>query len=156
QLIRAATDDHLWAEAYDRHLDDVLSVENDIAGSIATVLAAKITPGESLALAATPTKNGKAYDLYLHALIGYRSNEEAEWADAAVALDKAVALDPNFALAWALLARIEAHVSFGDSDPAQHERTRHALDRAMALAPDLAEVQLAHADYVHYVERDYD
>ena len=55
QLIRAATDDHLWAEAYDRPLDDVLSVENDIAGSIVTVLAAKITPGESLAISARPT-----------------------------------------------------------------------------------------------------
>ncbi|HKE49156.1 MAG TPA: winged helix-turn-helix domain-containing protein, partial [Rhodanobacteraceae bacterium] len=156
QLIRAATDDHLWAEAYDRRLDDVLSVENDIAGSIATVLAAKITPGESLALAALPTRNGKAYDLYLHALIGYRTNEDAQWADARAALDKAVALDPEFALAWALLARIEANISFGGGDAAQRERTRHALDRAMALAPDLAEVQLAHAQYVHYVERDYD
>ena len=58
QLIRTATDDHLWAEAYDRHLDDVLSVENEIAGSIATALSAKITPGESLALSAMPTTNG--------------------------------------------------------------------------------------------------
>ncbi len=155
QLIHAASDDHLWAEAYDRPLDDVLSVENDIAGSIATVLAAKITPGESLALKAKPTTNGRAYDLYLHSLIAYQTFDEPGFLDARAALDKAVALDPKFALAWALRARIDANMSFGNSDTAQLERTRHALDEAMALAPDLVEVQLAHADYTHYVERDY-
>jgi tetratricopeptide (TPR) repeat protein len=156
QLIRAASDDHLWAEAYDRPLDDVLSVENDIAGSIATVLAAKITPGESRALAAKPTANAKAYDLYLHALVAYREFDEAGFVEARAALDRAVALDPKFALAWALRVRIDANMSFGDSDPAQLERTRRGLDAAMALAPELAEVQLAHADYTHYVERDYE
>ncbi|HEX5121756.1 MAG TPA: winged helix-turn-helix domain-containing protein [Rhodanobacteraceae bacterium] len=155
QLIRAATDDHLWAEAYDRPLDDVLSVENDIAGSIATVLAAKITPGESRALAAKPTTNGRAYDLYLRALVGFQTNEEPGWLEARAALDQAVVLDPKFALAWALLARIDANISFGHDDADQIRHTRHALDEAMALAPDLAEVQLAHAEYTHYVERDY-
>jgi TolB-like protein/DNA-binding winged helix-turn-helix (wHTH) protein/Flp pilus assembly protein TadD len=156
QLIRAATDDHLWAEAYDRPLDDVLSVENDIAGSIVTVLAAKITPGESLALSAKPTTNGKAYDLYLHALVWYRNKQSEGVDDAVAALEQAVALDPKFALAWALLARVRANIAFGDSDGVMRERTRQALDRAMALAPDLAEVQIAHAHYKHYVERDYE
>ena len=155
QLIRAATDDHLWAEAYERRLDDVLSVENDIAGSIVTVLAAKITAGESLALSAKPTTSGKAYDLYLHALVWYRSNDSAGADDAAAALEEAVAIDPDFALAWSLLARVRANFAFGSSDAALRESARHALDRAMALAPDLVEVQLAHAQYTHYVERDY-
>ena len=155
QLIRAASDDHLWAEAYDRHLDDVLSVENDIAGSIATVLAAKITPGESLALAAKPTANGKAYDLYLHALVWYRANQAEGADDAVAALEQAVALDHDFALAWALLARVRANFAFGDTDGTRSESARQALDRAMGLAPDLAEVQLAHAHYKHYVERNY-
>ncbi len=156
QLIRAATDDHLWAEAYDRPLDDVLSVENDIAGSIVTVLAAKITPGETLALSAKPTTNGKAYDLYLHALVWYRNKQSEGVDDAVAALEQAVALDPKFALAWALLARVRANIAFGDSDGVMRESTRQALDRAMALAPDLAEVQVAHAHYKHYVERDYE
>ena len=155
QLIRAATDAHLWAEKYDRPLDDVLSVENDIAGSIVTVLAAKITPGESLALSAKPTTNGKAYDLYLHGLVWYLAKEEEGVDDAVAALEHAVALDPDFALAWALLARVRANLAFGEIDGAMGESARQALDRAMALAPDLPEVQLAHADYKHYVERDY-
>src|SRR4051812_45109230 len=156
QLIRAATDDHLWAEAYDRPLDDVLSVENDIAGSIVTVLAAKITPGESLALSAKPTTNGKAYDLYLHGLVWYRNKQSEGVDDAVAALEQAVALDPKFALAWALLARVRANIAFGDDDGIMRESTRQALDRAMALAPDLPEVQVAHAHYKHYVERDYE
>jgi TolB-like protein/Tfp pilus assembly protein PilF len=155
QLIRAASDDHLWAEAYDRPLDDVLSVENDIAGSIVTVLAAKITPGESVALSAKPTTNGKAYDLYLHGLVWYRNKQSEGVDDAVAALEQAVALDPKFALAWALLARVRANLAFGNAGVAIRESTRQALDRAMALAPDLVEVQLAHAHYTHYVERDY-
>jgi len=155
QLIRAASDDHLWAEAYDRHLDDVLAVENDVAGSIATALAAKITPGERRALAAMPTTNARAYDLYLRALVLYGKFEEEPIAAALETLQQAVAIDPGFALAWAMIARIEANYYFGDRDVAQRDRAREALDRAMRIAPDLAEVQLAHAQYRHYVELDY-
>jgi TolB-like protein/DNA-binding winged helix-turn-helix (wHTH) protein len=155
QVIRAATDDHIWAEAYDRHLDDVLSVENDIAGSIATALAANITPGERLALSAAPTTNPRAYDLYLHALVQYGTLDEAGLAGALEAAQKAVAIEPDFALAWAMIARIRATYYFDDRDDVQGQEARDALDRAMALAPDLAEVQLAHAQYRHYVELDY-
>jgi TolB-like protein/DNA-binding winged helix-turn-helix (wHTH) protein/Flp pilus assembly protein TadD len=156
QLIRAATDDHLWAEDYDRRFDDVLSVENDIASSIATALAAKITPGESLALSAKPTTNAKAYDAYLRALVLYRKYDDAAWRDAQKAFEQAVAIDPDFGLAWAMLARMHASFYFWERDPARRDSARHALDRALALAPDLAEVQLARAYYKHYVELDYE
>ncbi|HVT32236.1 MAG TPA: winged helix-turn-helix domain-containing protein, partial [Rhodanobacteraceae bacterium] len=160
QLIRAATDDHLWAENYDRRLDDVLSVESDIAGSVATALAARITPVESVALAAKPTTNAKAYELYLRAIVlsrtGYRVGVDARVDEAIAALKQAVAIDPEFALAWAMLTRLQANSYFGDRDPAERESTHHALDRARALAPDAAEVQLADAQYKHYVELDYD
>ena len=156
QLIRTATDDHLWAEAYDRHLDDVLSVDNEIAGSIATALAAKITPGESLALSATPTTNGRAYDLYLHALVLNGSGKDDTEEAALEVLGQALAIDHGFALAWAMHARVQAHLYFGDRDAARRESARDSLNRAIALAPDLAEVQLAHAQYRHYVELDYE
>ena len=156
QLIRAATDAHLWAEDYDRRLDDVLSVENDIASSIATALAAKITPGESLALSVKPTTSARAYDAYLHALVLSRANNDAAWDDALKALEQAVAIDPDFGLAWAMLARMQATFYFWERDAARRESARHALGRAIALAPDLAEVQLAHAQYKHYVELDYE
>jgi TolB-like protein/DNA-binding winged helix-turn-helix (wHTH) protein len=156
QLIRADTDAHLWAEDYDRRLDDVLSVENDIATSIATALAAKITPSESIALSATPTTNARAYDAYLHALVLYRKSGDLAWHDAVKALEQAVAIDPDFALAWAMLARMQSSFYFWERDAARRDSARHSLDRAIALAPDLAEVQLAHAQYTHYVELDYE
>ena len=156
QLIRAATDAHLWAEAYDRHLDHVLAVENEIAGSIASALAAKITPSESIALAATSTTSSKAYDAYLHALVVYRTNYFIAEDAAIEPLERAVAIDPDFALAWAMLARVESKVYFGNRVAARRDAARHALDRALALAPDLSEVQLARAQYKHYVELDYE
>jgi TolB-like protein/DNA-binding winged helix-turn-helix (wHTH) protein len=155
QLIRANTDAHLWAEDYDRRLDDVLLVESEIASSITTALAATITPDESLALSAKPTTNAKAYDAYLHALVLYRTHDD-EWDDALKALEQAVAIDPEFALAWAMLARMQSNFYFWDREAARRDSARHALDRALALAPDLAEVQLAHASYKHYVELDYE
>lgn len=156
QLIRAATDDHLWAEAYDRQLDDVLTVENEIAGSIATALAAKITPAEGLALSTTPTTSARAYDLYLHALVLNGMQEDGAMRAALEALEQAVAIDPEFTLAWAMIVRMQATFYFGDRDAASRDGARDALDHAMALAPNLAEVQLAHAQYRHYVELDYD
>jgi TolB-like protein/DNA-binding winged helix-turn-helix (wHTH) protein len=156
QLIRAATDTHLWAEDYDRRLDDVLSVENDIASSIATALAAKITPSESLALSAKPTTSPKAYDAYLHALVLYRAYNDAAWDGTMKALEQAVAIDPDFGLAWAMLARMRSMYYFWERDASRRDSARDALDRAIALAPDLVEVQLAQAQYTHYVELDYE
>jgi TolB-like protein/DNA-binding winged helix-turn-helix (wHTH) protein len=156
QLIRAATDDHLWAENYDRRLDDVLSVESEIAGSIATALAARITPSEGAELATKPTANPKAYELYLRAIVLSRVGGDGPFDEAIESLGQAVVADPKFALAWAMLARLQATSYFGDRDPAKHESARAALDHARSLAPDLAEVQLANAQYKHYVELDYD
>jgi len=157
QLIRVETDQHLWAEDYDRKLDDVLSVENDIAGAIATALAGKITPSESAAMAMQPTVDRRAYDLYLRGLVLQRRSEPASSLEAVGILEQAVAIDPSFAVAWALLARTHAFLVFGGDDVrADHRAAAHAaLDKAIALKPDLAEVQLADGTLKYYVDRDY-
>ena len=156
QLIRVETDDHLWAEDYDRKLDDVLSVENDIAGAIATALAGRITPSESAAIAMQPTLDHRAYDLYLRGLVLQRRYDVASDVEAADALEQAVAIDPSFALAWALLARTHAFLEFGGDKRTDHRAAAHAaLDKALALHADLAEVQLADATLKYYVDRDY-
>ena len=156
QLIRVDTDQHLWAEDYDRKLDDVLSVENDIAGAIATALAGKITPSESAAIAMQPTLDHRAYDLYLRGLVLQRHWDVANDVEAVRALDQAVAIDPSFAVAWALLARTHAFLAFGGDAREDHRAAAHAaLDKALALNPDLAEVQLADGTLKYYVDRDY-
>jgi len=158
QLIRAATDEHIWAESYNRKLDDVFGVEGEVASAIADQLNAKLTGAEKQQLASKPTDNPQAYDAYLRGLALYRksgmdSNQKAE-----PFLEQAVHLDPGFAISWALLARINASEFFNGDDASEKRRaaTRAALDTAVRLQPDLAEVQLAQGYYQYYVERDYD
>ncbi len=111
QLINAQTDSHLWAETYDRKLTDILLVESEIAKGIAESLQAKLTGREKQALAVKPTNNPEAYDAYLRGLAfeaALPSVFSEIVAKAASFFERAVQLDPNFALAWARLSRAEA------------------------------------------------
>jgi TolB-like protein/DNA-binding winged helix-turn-helix (wHTH) protein len=156
QLIRVASDDHLWAEDYDRRLDDVLSVESEIAGAIATALAAKITPSESEALGMQPTLNRQAYDLYLRGLVLFRKGGAENLKVAASSLEQAVDIDPTFAVAWALLSRANAFLYFGgDGGDERRVAARRALDKALALKPGLVEVELADGMYKYHVGLDF-
>ena len=112
QLINAQTDSHLWADTYDRKLTDIFGVESEIAKRIAESLQAKLTGREEQALAVKPTNNPEAYDAYLRGLafearmlLGYDSDLRTE---AIGFYERAVQLDPNFALAWARLSRVQA------------------------------------------------
>src|SRR5205085_1486283 len=137
QLIRAATDSHLWAEDYDRTMDDVFSVERDVAGAIATVLAVKMTAGERKEIAARPTADPQAYNIYLRALVFAHKNDDESLRMATQLFQQAVNADPKFALAWAWLARIQAYVHFGDNlDLVRRGAAHAALSRAIELAPD--------------------
>jgi TolB-like protein len=103
QLIKAQTDSHLWADTYDRKLTDIFGLESEIAKGIAESLEAKLTGREEQALAVKPTNNPEAYDAYLRA--GTIDNT-----DQAIGFyERAVQLDPNFALAWARLSRAQAN-----------------------------------------------
>ena len=158
QLIRAATDEHVWAESYNRKLDDVFGVEGEVAGAIADALNARLSGTEKQVIAAKPTNNPEAYDAYLRGLALFRKNDYDSNQKAETFLTKAVQLDPGFAISWALLARLNA-LEFFNGDNATEKRrmaTRAALDTAVGLQPDLAEVQLAQGYYQYYMERDYD
>jgi TolB-like protein/Tfp pilus assembly protein PilF len=158
QLIKASTDAHLWAEIYDRKLDNIFGVQSEIAIAIANALSAKVTGEETRSIALKPTSNLAAYDAYLrglalfHATIGKdRSEKPVKF------LKEAVRLDPNFALAWALLARCEASIFFAlKMTDEQRMAARIAADTALRLNPQLPEAQLAQGFYQYYVERDYD
>jgi TolB-like protein/predicted Zn-dependent protease len=156
QLIRAAGDDHRWAESYDRPLDDALSAESDIADAIAAALTAKIAPGEREALTQQPPPDRRAYELYLHGLVLFRRDTLDDYRSAVGALREAVAQDPSFAMAWALLSRANAKLYFDDDrSDARRGEARSALDKALALEPALLEVRLADALYKYHVERDF-
>src|SRR5438045_4620238 len=104
QLIRAATDEHLWAGSYNRTLDDVFGVEGEVASAIAERLDAKLSGAEQKAVTEKPTQNTAAYDAYLRALSIEHNNYNYEaYVQAERGYEQAVQLDPNFALAWARL-----------------------------------------------------
>jgi TolB-like protein len=123
QLVNAQTDSHLWAETYDRKLTDIFTVESEIAKGIADSLQVKLTGREEQALAVKPTNNPEAYDAYLRGLafearslssaVSYSADLLAK---ASSFYERAVELDPNFAVAWTRLSRVNAFIYFNGDD----------------------------------------
>jgi TolB-like protein/Tfp pilus assembly protein PilF len=158
QLLNAQTDSHLWAETYDRKLTDIFSVESEIAKGIAESLQAKLTGREEQALAVKPTNNPEAYDAYLRGLaFEARSMSFDRPMKAVDSYERAVQLDPNFALAWAGLSRAHAFVYFIrlDTADARRDAAKHALENAQKLEPNSPETLLALGYYQYCVLRDY-
>jgi len=158
QLIRVATDEHLWAESYNRTLNDVFGVEAEVASAIAEQLNAKLTGTEQKAVTEKPTQNAAAYDAYLRGL-SLEHNEYSYGAYLQVATDyaEAVRLDPKFALAWARLAVIRSFLYFNRIEPNTNTAAavKEAADRAIALAPEAGESWVAQGAYRYRVLRDF-
>jgi serine/threonine protein kinase/predicted Zn-dependent protease len=159
QLVNAQTDSHLWAETYDRKLSDIFGVESEIAKGIAESLQAKLTGREQQALAVKPTNNPEAYDAYLRGLaFEARSSSFDLMLETAGFYNQAVQLDPNFALAWARLSRVDALIYFIRLEPtpaARGDAAKRALENAQRLAPNSPETLLALGYYQFWVLRDY-
>jgi TolB-like protein/Flp pilus assembly protein TadD len=158
QLIRVANDEHLWAESYNRKLDDVFAVEGEVASAIADQLNAKLSGTEQKAVTDKPTQNAAAYDAYLrglaieHTQYGYEFYQKA-----ARSYVEAVQLDPNFAVAWARLAVLRSFLFFNavDANTNTPGAVKEAADRAMALAPEAGESWIAQGAYRYRVLRDF-
>jgi adenylate cyclase len=141
QLIEGATDTHLWAERYDRDLNDIFALQDEISEAIVNALKLKLLPAEKKAIEQRSTSNPEAYKLYLMAR-QYNALGNSRHRDIAVRLcRRAVEIDPGYARAWALLAICLANgrmvnTSTGDTGWS-------AAERALALEPDLAEAHAA-------------
>ena len=159
QLIRAANDEHLWAESYNRKLDDVFAVEGEVATAIADQLNAKLSGSEKESLSIKPTSNPQAYDAYLRGLAfqGRIDGVDSNIAKSIEAFEEAVRLDPQFGLAWARLVWEDsfAYSNF-DRTPQRREAARQAVENALKLAPNLAETQLAEGIYDSTFEQNYE
>ena len=158
QLIRAVTDEHLWAESYNRTLDDIFGVEGEVAQAVAEALKATLTGAERQIVSARGTENPKAYEAYLRG----RATDNAQYTyqGAIRAIDnyfEAVREDPQFAQAWAAAAVAMSNLYLNDVDSARStaEAVRHAAATAMKLQPMLGESLLAQGAYLYRVERDY-
>ena len=161
QLIKAATDSHLWSDTFDRKLTDILSVESEVAKTIADQLRARITGKEQEVIAAKPTDNLQAYDAYLRGLAFTTKTgfTPATSLGAQKYLREAVQLDPNFALGWALLSYVDASGYLTQSlQPTEslREEARQAAETALKLQPSLGEAVFAKGFYHYACLREYD
>lgn len=161
QLIEAATDRHLWADSYDRDLSDVFAIQSDVAQQIVSAVQATLTPQEKQSIERKPTANADAYDLFLRSreLANTPGNpsREALYRGQSM-LEKAIALDPDFAAAYCALARVhDTAYWFGlDTTPQRLELSRKYAGTALRLRPDLADGHIAMGAYYLHGFRDYD
>jgi TolB-like protein/class 3 adenylate cyclase/Flp pilus assembly protein TadD len=163
QLIDARTDAHLWAEHYDRPLDDVFAIQSEVAQAIADQLNAKLSPAEKEAIKRRPTADLVAYDLYLRAealrvASSFNARLKENLLEATRLLEQAIARDPTFFLAYCQLAEAHDLIYFFGSDhtPARLALANTAIQGALHLRPDSGEAHLALAQHFYRGYRDYE
>jgi TolB-like protein/Tfp pilus assembly protein PilF len=153
QLINAATDEHIWAEEYDRELTDPFAIQSELALKIASALHTKLSAAEEARLKQRPTQSGEAYLNYLQA----RDGEQTSDLNTVITLyKKAIQLDPTFALAFARLSYIENVLYQSTGIPRYLEEAGSAAREALRLQPSLPEAHLALGFNYYRGTRDYD
>jgi TolB-like protein/class 3 adenylate cyclase len=163
QLIDARTDGHLWAQVYDRPLDDVFAIQSEIAKAIADQLQAKLSPNEKAAIEKPPTTDITAFDLYSRAknlilTTTFSASGGPNLLQAADLLNQAIARDPSFFLAQCRLAYAHDQLYFLgiDHTPARLALAESAVDAAFRLQPDAGEAHLARAENLYRGHFDYE
>jgi eukaryotic-like serine/threonine-protein kinase len=143
QLVDAATDEHIWAETYDRDLTDIFAIQSDVAMNIASALRAELSMDERKRVGRQPTNDLEAYELYLRGRHMFYRYTEVGFRRSLIEFDAAIARDPGFALAWASVA--ETYVEFcvqgfaGSSSDELIRLAKAAAARAMEIDGELAE-----------------
>jgi serine/threonine protein kinase len=166
QLVEARTNEDIWADEYDRDLNDVFAIETEVAQSIANRLRAKVSTREKAALQEWPTKDLVAYDLYVRSrplieggnTIGNLASYAKDLFQAVELLDQAIARDPAFLLAYCWLARAHDTLYFQgvDHTPNRLDLANSAIDSAFHLKPDSGEAHLARGVHFFWGYFDYD
>ncbi|UCE18629.1 MAG: protein kinase [Gemmatimonadota bacterium] len=160
QLIRVSDDTHLWSERYDRILQDIFSVQSEIAVQVIQQLNITLLEPERQALEVQPTENIDAYHAYLRGLeyLGDPDYLKEKMELAVQMFERAIELDPNFALAFADLSRSHSRMyHWGyDRTPERLARAKAAVDDALKLQPDLPQAHRALGLYYYWGHLDYD
>ncbi|HUP90677.1 MAG TPA: winged helix-turn-helix domain-containing protein [Solimonas sp.] len=160
QLINAATDAHVWAAEYDAELGDIFKVQAEIAEQITRAVRAELRPEEQARIEKPPTRNVAAYELYLRAqaIVNQAGPGAAQrYPESVAQLERAIALDPDFAAAYAQLSMVhrELYWSGLDPAPARLDRARAAADTALRLDPGLAQAHAARGMYFYQGPQNY-
>ena len=155
QLVDTQTDFPLWSERYDREMQDIFELQDEIARKIAQALRVTLSPQEQAELAAKPTENLQAYDLYLRGRSYARRESRQDLELAREMFESAAALDPQFALAYAAVANVSAlHYYRYGHEQMWMDRAKKAANQAVALQPHLPEADIARA-WVCYADKQY-
>jgi serine/threonine protein kinase/tetratricopeptide (TPR) repeat protein len=153
QLVESETRHSVWAERYDRQMEDVFAIQGEISLSIAKALEITLSPQEEKVIARKPTDNPQAYDFFLRGR-NYLRQRQFEYALAMY--EEAVKLDPNFALPYAGMAHVWGGMhEFRSPNPDYIEKGQMAVETAERLAPDLPEVISARAR-IHFAQQQYE
>ena len=158
QLIRVADDTHLWSDRYDRAIESVFEVQSDIAGQVVGQLHVRLLKPEEGALNTRPTDNIEAYEAYLR---GQQNSSLSDYDQILLAItmyERAVELDPEFAVAWANLSMRHSLLYFNglDRTPERRAAVRQATERSLELDPALPEGHNALGFYYYRVHGDYE
>jgi len=158
QLIKATEDIHIWTETYDKNMIEIFQLQSDVAEQVAQGLDITLLRPERKALASRPTQNVEAYGYYLRGNeYSQRSNLESDIRIAVQMYEKAVELDPNFALAYAQLSRCHLSIFWSrERSDARLTLAKQAVDKSLELSPDLPEVRLALGHYYYHGHLNYD
>ena len=162
QLIKVSDATHLWSSVYDKDMADIFKVQTDIAEQVARALDIKLLEPERRVLQAKPTDNSEAYNYYLrgidHYERGWSYDDHQEFELALQMHEKAVELDPDFALAYVFISNIHSWQYFGGYDRTKERlaKSKAAVDEALRLQPDMPEALVALAAYYYRGFLDYD
>jgi TolB-like protein/Tfp pilus assembly protein PilF len=158
QLIDANTDEHLWASDYDRDVTDVFAIQSDLANEIAKALQAKLSPAEKSQMTRKPTENGEAYLAFVQAHdLSCAFEDSAKLKQSEQLYQRAIDLDPNFALALARYSQLESWMLRTHEGTSEHrDKARSLAERALQLQPDLPEAHLALGFSYYYGDNNYD
>ena len=145
QLIDAATEGHLWAQNYDRELEDVFAIQSEIAEKVAGELKIRLVESERRAIEAKATDNVEAYALYLRAMQLFHESDEDSLREACTLFNSAISKDPSFSRAYASLAHALRRLAAYGSYTELTSRAEEAASKALELAPGSAEAHAAMA-----------
>ncbi len=152
QLINARNGYHLWSERFDRDVADIFAIQDEIARSVVRALGLSTGQGEERYMVKTLTANVEAYEFYLRGRKLFQKWTRENINFAREMFERAVAIDPNFAAAWAGLAPAHVHLHGCDSEP-HLDKAREASARALMLNPQSAEAHLAAAQRLSMEQR---
>jgi TolB-like protein/Tfp pilus assembly protein PilF len=158
QLINVENDEHIWAEDYDRDLIDVFAIQTDLAKKITGELQAKLSPAEKAQMEHRPTENGEAYLAFVQAQnLGCALEDFDKLKQGEQLYDRAIQLDPNFALALARSSLLQSWIVHNfDRTSERREKARSLAERALRLQPDLPEAHLAVGFSYYYGDNNYE